>query len=80
MKAGTKKNGRLEYKAFFAVTQILMLKYKYRQLLTMIHLKGSNLASECTHGRGFKIKHVTDMMKLLFNNFEFFGNMCLEMR
>jgi hypothetical protein len=37
MKPGTNKNGRLEYKALFVVIQILVLKYKYRQLLTMIH-------------------------------------------
>jgi len=49
-----------------------MLKYKYRQPLTMIYFKGNNLASESRYGRGFKIKPVTDMMKLLFNNFEFF--------
>jgi len=49
-----------------------MLKYKYRQLLTMIHFKGNNLASESKHGRGFKIKPVTDTMNLLSNNSEFF--------
>jgi hypothetical protein len=57
-----------------------MLKYKYRQLLVVIHFKGNNLASESKHGHGFKVQPVTDMMKLLFKNLKFFGNMCLEMR
>jgi hypothetical protein len=48
--------------------------------MTVIHFKGNNLASESKHGSGFKIKPVTDMMKLLSNNSEFFGNMCLELR
>jgi len=80
MKPGTKEDERLEYKALFIVTQIFMLKYQYRQLLIMIHFKGNNLASESKHGRCFKIKPVTGMMKMLFNNIEFIGNMCLEMR
>jgi hypothetical protein len=42
MKAGTNTNRRLEYRASFVVTQIIMPKYKYRQLLTMIHFKGNN--------------------------------------
>ena len=39
MKPDTNKNGKLEYKASFIVSQIVMPKYKYRQLMTVINFK-----------------------------------------
>jgi hypothetical protein len=68
MKPGTNKN-----KALFVVTQIVMPKYKYRQLMTRIHFKDNNLASESKHDHGFKIKPLTDMMNPAFQQFGIFG-------
>jgi hypothetical protein len=39
MEPDTNKNGKLEYKASFVVTQIVMPKYKYRQLMTVVNFK-----------------------------------------
>jgi hypothetical protein len=79
MKPGTNKTGKFEYKALFVVSQIVMPQYKYRQLMTRIHFK-DDLASEGKHDHGFKIKPLTDMIILLFNNLEFLRNACLEIR
>ena len=41
MKPGTNRNGQLEYRASIIITQIVMRKYKYRQLMTVINFKGN---------------------------------------
>jgi len=74
------KMEKFEYKALFVVTHIVMPQHKYRQLTTKIHFKDNDLTSESKHDCGFKIKPLTDMMSLLFNNLEVLRNTCLEMR
>jgi hypothetical protein len=39
MKPYTNENGKLEYKASFVVTQIVIPKDKYRQLITMVNFQ-----------------------------------------
>jgi hypothetical protein len=73
MKPRTNKNGKLEYKASFVVTQTVMSKYKYRKLMTVIHFKDSDLASENKHDHGFKIRPLVDMMNAAFQQFGVFG-------
>lgn len=66
MKPATDKNEKLECEALFIVTQTVMRKYKYRQLLTMIHFKYISLAIESKHDNGFKIMPLTEMVNAAF--------------
>jgi len=66
MKAGTNKNGKLKYKVSFVVTQIVMPKYEYRELMTMINFKDNDLASESNYDCDFKINPLTGMTNVVF--------------
>jgi hypothetical protein len=66
MKAGTNKNGKLKYKASFVFTQIVMLKYEYRELMIMINFKDNELASESDYDRDFKISPLNGMTNVVF--------------
>jgi hypothetical protein len=72
MKAGTNKNGKLKHTASFAVTQIVLPKYEYRELMTMISFKDNGLASESNYDRDFKINSLTGMINVFFQQFVIF--------
>jgi hypothetical protein len=72
MKAGTNKNRKLKYKASFVVTQIVMPKYEYRELMTMVNFKDNDLAIESNYDRDFKINPLTGMKNVVFQQFVIF--------
>jgi len=73
MKPATDKNEKLECETLFIVTQTVMPKYKYRQLMTKIHFKDNSLASESKQDNGFKIMRLTEMVNAAFQQFGVFG-------
>jgi hypothetical protein len=66
MKPATDKNEILECKTLFIVTQTVMPKYKYRQLMTMIPFKDNTLAIESKHDNGFKITPLIEIVNTAF--------------
>jgi hypothetical protein len=73
MKTGSKKNGKLVYKASLIVTQTVMPTHKHRKQFTVIPLQDSDLASENKHDNGFTIRPFSDMMNTAFKQFGIFG-------
>jgi hypothetical protein len=73
MKPATEKNEKLECKTLFIVTQTVMPKYKYRQVMTMFHFKDNSLANKSKHDNGFKITLLTEMVNAAFQQFGVFG-------
>jgi hypothetical protein len=50
-----------------------MPKYKYRQLVTMIHFKDNSLTNENKHDNGSKIMPVTEKVNAAFQQFGVLG-------
>jgi hypothetical protein len=64
------KNGKLEYKASFVVTQTVMPKHKYRKQMTVIHFKDGDLASG--NKQIVVSNDINDMINVAFQQFAIF--------